>query len=82
MDLNTAYNSKSATSSRTNAREDEKVISSLIIAYFNSGVEFDFMNDKHESLKFYKLAYDLSRKELGAGAYLTKTLSERIVRNQ
>ena len=62
--------------------EDEKLITSLVIAYYNSGVEFDYMNEKTESLKFYKLAYDLSVKELGPNAYLTHTLSERLLKCQ
>lgn len=40
------------------------------------------MNDKGESLKFYRRAYDLSLKELGTSAYLTNTLADRIIRNQ
>ena len=56
--------------------EDEKVITNLIIAYYNSGVVFEFMNDKQEGRRFYKLAYDISTKELGSQSYLTSILSE------
>ena len=62
--------------------EDEKTITSLIISYYNWGVEFNYINDKPESLKFYKLAYDLALKELGPNAYLSITLSERIGKAQ
>mmetsp|Transcript_21808 Transcript_21808/g.19341 ORF Transcript_21808/g.19341 Transcript_21808/m.19341 type:complete len:237 (+) Transcript_21808:218-928(+) len=40
------------------------------------------MHDRQGSLKFYKLAFDLSKKELGFNSYLTKTLSERIEKVQ
>lgn len=36
------------------------------------------MNDRQEALKFYKIAFDLSCKELGTNSYLWNTLSKRI----
>ena len=60
--------------------EQERLITSLVISYYNSGVEFDHMKDRQESLKFFKLAHDLSLKELGPNSYLTNTLSERIAK--
>lgn len=62
--------------------EDEKIITSLVIAYYNSGVEFEFMNDKKEGRRFYKLAYDIALKELGYRSYLTTVLSERVIKPQ
>ena len=60
------------------SNEDEKHITSLVIAYYNSAIEFDFMEDKIESNKFYKIAHELSWKELGADSFLSHTLSERV----
>ena len=38
------------------------------------------MNEKQESMRYLKLAYDISFRELGPASFLTNTLSAKIVR--
>ena len=37
------------------------------------------MNERQESIRYLKLAYDISLGELGPSAFLTNALSKRIV---
>jgi tetratricopeptide (TPR) repeat protein len=51
---------------------------SLVICYYNVGVEFEYMNKYTDALGYYQIGFDLSRKELGPKHPLTVNLNNTV----
>ena len=54
------------------------LITSLVITYYNAGVELEHMNKNAEALGYYQIGYDIAKNELGAKHPLTSNLAETI----
>ena len=50
--------------------------STLVIAYHNAGIEFDFLQQSSEAIESYSLGYELARQTLGQNHPLTETLRQ------
>lgn len=50
--------------------------STLVIAYHNAGIEFDFLQQSAEAIESYMLGYELARQTLGLNHPLTETLKQ------
>ncbi|CAG9321418.1 unnamed protein product [Blepharisma stoltei] len=52
------------------------LITSLAIAYHNAGIEFGYLNQPDEAMKFYKKGYDIAVAKLGKNNQITISLKK------
>ena len=63
-----------------NFKDNTESITTLVIAYHNTGIEYNFLGKKNEAKNFYSQGYEIALKFLGIRHELTQTL-EKAVKN-